>query len=479
MGPAPVILGAGASPRLDPADATERGTNGRHRHKSARGDADTLNVSAIRSRLPIGLVFAISGALLVAPPAVADDPPLAPGEVIQDRGFAAMVVDGDTLRFSHSRDRLTDKYQVVRLLGVQAPEKFPGASGCEGPAAHEFLRDAVEGKQVVLASAADSRSSIRNRRQRTVYVRQNDGRWVDASALVLSAGYGQWMPKKTEPVHNREYRDLFDAARAQGLNMWDPEYCGQGPEASLRLVIQPDPVGVDARNLNGEFVAIVNDGPARVDLSRWVIRDGSLAWLRLPEGTGIDPGGVLTVRSGSGANTPNTVYWGRRTPVWANFTTARGTRTKFGFIGDGAYLLDPRGNVRASKVYPCVGSCDDPARSTLVIAKVNYDPPGDERRKPNSESITLTNKGATPLSLFGYEIRAGGFGYEFGPHDSLAPGQQLKIRLGQGSSTAAVRHLGLGRAALANSGDRVLLRSFDGVPLDCRSWGKVRCVAGY
>ena len=431
-------------------------------------------------RVGAGLaVVVVAGSLLAAPPAVADDPPLAPGETVRDRGYAAMVVDGDTLRFSHSRNRLTDNYQVIRLLGVQAPEKLPGASGCEGPAAHEFLRDAVEGRQVVLASAGDSRSAIRNRRLRTVYVKTGDGSWVDASALMLSAGYGQWMPKKYEPVHNLEYRHLFDAARAAGANMWDPAYCGQGPEANLRMVIQPDPVGDDAANINSEYVAIVNDGPNRVDLSRWVLRDGSLAWLRLPVGTGVDPGGVLTIRSGSGTDTPTTVYWGRRAPVWANFTTARGTRTNFGFIGDGAYLLDPRGNVRASKVYPCLGGCPDPARGALQISKVKYDPPGDERGKPNSEVIRLTNRAATPLALFGYELRAGGFGYEFGPHDSLAPGQRLTIRLGEGRSTAAVRHLGLGRAALANGGDRILLRSFEGAHLDCAAWGRMKCPAGY
>lgn len=421
----------------------------------------------------------LAGSMLGAPAAAADGPPLARGESIRDRGYAAMVVDGDTLRFAHTRNRTTDNYQVIRLLGVQTPEKLPGASGCEGPEAHQFLRDAIEGRPVVLASSSDSRSSIRNRRQRTVYVRMDDGRWIDASALMLSAGYGQWMPKKIEPVHNLEYRKLFDAARARGTNMWNPEYCGPGPSANLRLVIQPDPVGVDDRRLNKEYVAIVNDGVERVDLSGWVIRDGSLDWLRLPAGTGVDPAAVLTIRSGSGRNTASTVYWSRRSPVWANFTTAAGTRTRFGFIGDGAYLIDPVGNVRASKVYPCLGSCPDPARDSLVISKVDYDPPGDERGKPNSEHIRIKNRGATTLSLFGYEIRAGGFGYEFGQYDTLAPGADLTIRLGVGRSTTAIRHLGLSRASLANSGDRVLLRSFDGARLDCRAWGKKRCPGGY
>jgi endonuclease YncB( thermonuclease family) len=390
-----------------------------------------------------------------------------------------MVVDGDTIRFSHSSDRLTHDYEVVRLLGVQAPEKNPGATGCEGPVAHEYLRQAVEGKPVVLTSTADARSSIRNRRLRTVYVKQHDGNWFDASAYMLSAGLAQWMPKKDEPVHNLDYRRLFDAARARGQNMWNPAFCGQGPEANLRLVVQPDPMGDDERNLNGEYVAIVNDGLNHVDLSGWVMRDSSLDWLRLPAGTAVEPGGVLFVRSGSGTDNATSVYWGSRTPIWANFTTARGTRTQFGFIGDGAYLLDPRGNVRASKVYPCIDGCSDPARGSVGISRVKYDPPGDERRKPNSETITLANRGPATVSLFGYEVRANDFGYEFGPRDSLAPGQRMTIHLGGGRSTASVRHLGLGHAALDNGGDRVLLRSFDGVGLDCHAWGRSRCLAGY
>ena len=451
--------------------------------KSRRGDAEVITVTGskptpVAVRSLVAACLAATG-FLAAPPAQADDPPLAPGETIRDRGYAAMVVDGDTIRFSQSSDRLTHNYDVVRLLGVQAPEKYPGASGCEGPSAHEYLRNAVEGRQVVLASASDSRSSIRNRRLRTVYVKQENGTWFDASAYMLSAGLGQWMPKKYEPVHNLQYRRLFDAARAGGQNMWNPAFCGQGPEANLRLVVQPDPMGDDAQHLNGEYVAIVNDGATRVDLSGWVMRDGSLDWLRLPNGTAVDPAGVIFVRSGSGTDTSTSVHWGRRAPVWANFTTARGTRTKFGFIGDGAYLLDPRGNVRASKVYPCIDGCADPARGYLQIARVKYDPEGDERRRPNSETITIANRGPSTLPLFGYELRANDFGYEFGPTETLAPGARMTFRLGEGRSTADVRHLGLLHAALDNGGDRVLLRSFDGVGLDCHSWGRSRCLARY
>ena len=55
----------------------------------------------------------------------------------------------------------------------------------------------------------------------------------------------------------------------------------------------------------------------------------------------------------------------------------------------------------------------------------------------------------------------------------------MTFPLGVGRSTADVRHLGLLHAdpALDNGGDRVLLRSFDGLGLDCHSWGLSRWLA--
>jgi hypothetical protein len=55
----------------------------------------------------------------------------------------------------------------------------------------------------------------------------------------------------------------------------------------------------------------------------------------------------------------------------------------------------------------------------------------------------------------------------------------MTFPLGVGRSTADVRHLGLLHAdpALDNGGDRVLLRSFNGVGLDCHSWGLSRWLA--
>ena len=37
-------------------------------------------------------------------------------------------------------------------------------------------------------------------------------------------------------------------------------------------------------------------------------------------------------------------------------------------MGDGAYLFDTLGNIRATMVYPCRGSCADPAQGAVAVS---------------------------------------------------------------------------------------------------------------
>jgi hypothetical protein len=49
---------------------------------------------------------------------------------------------------------------------------------------------------------------------------------------------------------------------------------------------------------------------------------------------------------GRGINTATTLYWGLKRPAFENVRSDRG-------IGDGAYLFDPQGDLRAWMIYPC------------------------------------------------------------------------------------------------------------------------------
>jgi hypothetical protein len=66
-----------------------------------------------------------------------------------------------------------------------------------------------------------------------------------------------------------------------------------------------------------------------------------------PAGASVAPGDEVTVYAGQGGASGNEFYWGLTQPAFANVTyDDRG-------IGDGAYLFDPQGDMRAWIFYPC------------------------------------------------------------------------------------------------------------------------------
>lgn len=426
-------------------------------------------------------IIAATAAPATARPATADPSPapsLSGRETVRERGYVARVTDGDTFRFARTPRRKTKNYTVVRLLGLQAPEvsRHRAAGGqCGGDAAQAELAAIAEGKEVVLASETDTRR--RGRILRTAHVRNSDGTWTDLSAYMLDAGLGQWFPKKRETAHNLQYRRLMEAAVTRQQNMWNPAFCGTRHEAGkpVRIWVQSDPSGNDKRNINGEYVAIHNPGTSTLSISRWTVRDGALNWFRIPQGTRVEPGRTFTVHVGSGSDTAGAAYWGWRRPIFTNATRARAD-----YMGDGAYLLDPQGNVRALFTYPCI-ECSDPRTGALTFSKIRFNPPGNEVPRPNREFVRLANTTDQSVSLLAAEMRIGGLTYEFGRKDVIPPGGSLTMRMGSRPATGPGvskrnrtpdkrRWFGARHSILDNGGDRVRVRTFDGVTLACAGW---------
>lgn len=401
-------------------------------------------------------------------------PSLSGEETVRERGYVARVTDGDTFRFAKAPRRRTKDYTVVRLLGLQAPEvsRHRRAGGqCGGDAAQAELAAIAEGKEVVLASETDTRR--RGRILRTAHVRNADGTWTDLSAYMLERGLGQWFPKRRETAHNLQYRHLMEAAVARQENMWNPAFCGTRfePGKPVRIWVQSDPSGNDRRNINGEYVAIHNPGTSTLKLSGWTVRDGALNWFRIPKRTSVSPGGIFTVHVGSGSNRPKAAYWGWRRPIFTN-----ATRVRADYMGDGAFLLDPQGNVRALFTYPCI-ECDDPRIGALTFSKIRFDPPGNEIPRPNREYVRLANMTDQPVPLLGTEMRIGGLTHEFGRKDVVPPQGYLTVRMGtrpaggkRSRTPDNLRWFGAAHAILDNGGDRVRVRTFDGVTLACAGW---------
>ena len=61
--------------------------------------------------------------------------------------------------------------------------------------------------------------------------------------------------------------------------------------------------------------------------------------------------GSVYVHVGKGHSTTTSKYWGLTAPVFDNPTSDALA------IGDGGYLFDPRGDLRAWMLYPCVVAC--------------------------------------------------------------------------------------------------------------------------
>ena len=138
-------------------------------------------------------------------------------------------------------------------------------------------------------------------------------------------------------------------------------------------------------------------------------------------------------------------------------------------MGDGAYLFDPLGNIRASMVYPCRGACSDP-----LAGRRRADRRPDAAGASRSRSTNLT---AGALDLDGYVLKS--------------PPLQLPLRRRLGAPAGRLdadpdrrrpeddaplsRSWGFARPILRNAGDVVRLATYTDITLACTAWGDKSC----
>ena len=344
----------------------------------------------------------------------------------------------------------------VRLSGVQAPEKAGAAGGsaleqCRASAATGALEAVLPTGTPVQLRSINVRSVEADysggRLARSVYYEAAPGTWVDAGRAVLAGGHAMWFPhsvadtEKPEYTHNLEYRRLVDDAAARGVGLWSANLCGASTPASVRTWVVSDPIGDDANN---EYVVVLNDADAALDVSGWTVRDSSLTTFTLPVGTVIGPRDHIRIFTGSGAPgtpTPRDFHFGGPTQMFANWDPAAGY-----FYGDGAYVYDAQpgyayGNLRAWFMYPCdPAACGDPLVGRVVIGAVQYDPPGTDTA--DTEYLEFRNTTGTPISLGGYAFGRQGSQYPFPPATVIPAGGTLRLSMGVGVDTADTLFLG-------------------------------------
>jgi endonuclease YncB( thermonuclease family) len=269
-------------------------------------------------------------------------------------GTVTFVADGDTLAVDVAGDGTATPARV-RLAGVQAMEhsvystiRSRRRGACHALRATDRLERLVRASRGRVRLAAQHPASHSGGRLRRAVAVRVGGRWVDAARLLLAGGHALWLPNHVEHAGNDAHRRAALAAAAARRGIWAGDVCRRGPApgARLRVEVRWDADGDDGRNLNGEWIRVVNDGDAAVGLGGWWVRDSALRRFTFPAGAAVGAHDAVTVHVGRGSASATDFHWGLDAPAFENATgDGRG-------LGDGGYLFDPDGDLRGWDVYP-------------------------------------------------------------------------------------------------------------------------------
>jgi endonuclease YncB( thermonuclease family) len=387
------------------------------------------------------------------------------------KGRVTFVADGDTLDVNVHGDG-TSRPIRVRMIGINAMEQYSYSrdarrrrGACHAVEATVRLQRLVRrSRGLVRLSSQRALSKAGHRYRRSVAVRVG-GRWRDAGQILIDEGHVLWLAGGSEWAHNSRYARGAQRAKAAGLRLWNPRYCGSDASDAtpLRMWVNWDAEGVESQNLNGEWVRIKNDGPTDLPIGGWWVRDSFLDRYTFPAYAVIPAGGTITVfvgaRPAGDANTSTHFYWNRRKPIFDN-AGPRG-------MGDGGYLFDRQGDLRLSMIYPCRYACSDPLARAV-----------DVRAHPSRpEEIYVTNVSASPVDLEGYVLENPPYIYNFGPGTVLGPGERLRVVVmgSRANDSALVKYWGKDKYILDDAGDHVLLRTQTDITIDCHAWGSGSC----
>jgi endonuclease YncB( thermonuclease family) len=385
-------------------------------------------------------------------------------------GKVTFIGDGDTMSvdlFGHKGEPPVH----VRITGIQAmeetfytdnPDERTGECHAnEATARLEHLVKVSKGR--VQLAAMDRYSTSRGRQRRQVRVLIN-GTWRDVGRILVGEGLALAMPNSIEWAWNASYTVLAERAAEKRIGLYNTFYCGIGPDpaANLRVWVNSDAEGSDRRNPNGEWVKIKNGDPVNpVPVGGWWVRDSDLRRYTLPPTATVPPGGAITVYVGEGVDEGTDYFWNLTRGVFDN--ASRGGHGN----GDGAYLFDPEGDLRAWMIYPCRYNCVDPYQGAV---KVTGHPRG-------SESVSVENIGASPIDLEGYQLTSRPHSYAFPAGSVLQPGETLKVKV-RGSpaeDTPTLKHWDMDGPILGNDGDSVKISTFTDIVLACDAWGSASC----
>jgi endonuclease YncB( thermonuclease family) len=458
-----------------------RSTNARSRWQPNRSPAalsrphrpaDRARMSRRRTALALFVALLTLVALPAAPAqAAATTGPCRPdghGPVCRVwAGRVDHVSDGDTVAVDVFGDG-TATPLPIRLIGVQAMEQhvYSGVVSkrrgeCHALAATARLEELIRWSGGLVRITAQHPASVsRGRALRAMAVKIN-GVWRDAGQILIREGHALWMLSSGgEQAWNAPYRLAQQLAARDGRHLYDRDACGAGPyqSAALDVWVNPDADGSDSTNVNGEWIRIGNNSGTAVPIGRWWVRDSGLRRYTFPTGTSVPAHGAIFVHTGHGVPTETRKYWNLAEPVFENPTWDSDA------IGDGAYLFDPQGDLRAWDLYPCVTGCRTLAGSVRISVQTTA-----------PELIRVTNTGAAPIDLLGHTVTTGPHVYPIATRTVLQPGDAFTLYPAAGTSDALTRHWNKRASILPARAGTVLLRNRSQSLDTCTAWGSARC----
>ena len=233
------------------------------------------------------------------------------------------VVDGDTI--------VLEDGTKVRYIGLNTPERdrpfYQEAS--------EANRKLVEGRKVRLESDTVGIDRY-GRALAYVFVGNSTGSSQGETFVnleLLRQGYANVFTVPPNVKYEELFREAEREAREAGRGLW------ANRETGVKIAhIEADAPGNDSENPNGEWVEIVNEGSAAVNLEGYSLKDAANHIYTFPAFT-LQPGVTVRLYSGRGQDDASSLYWGLvGEAVWNN-------------SGDSAFLRDSEGNLVDSYSY--------------------------------------------------------------------------------------------------------------------------------
>jgi endonuclease YncB( thermonuclease family) len=317
-------------------------------------------------------------------------------ETVRECGIVYMHEDGDTTHVKTTQNKLVE----VRNIGLQTPERRKGSNpaqcGAEEAYQHFMGLMPEEITIVQLRSLTDSSNGWGggSRPTRSVYKLNNaTGAFdIDVQAEQIKAGWSMWWPTAAEWANNKTYLDLMNDAKARGVGIWNPNLCGPAVgNVPLMWFNQNSPtIDADIEPAFGEYVILYNNTGSAMDLTNWSLRDNSLnffwssnpnlGWMQSRNKFGsfvLQPGEhrIIYLDNPKNYELSNSEYryfnWGHSPGAQLTNGSVSASFSPNYVNGDGVYLQDTYGNIRASMTNPCTSSamCETPAWVSDILSK--------------------------------------------------------------------------------------------------------------